>query len=258
VIRHALAADDLFVAEDLRKPPYNADLAGKRSVWRSFVGMPLAVDGEQYGALGFATVKQMVQFGPADRDYIKAAAGLIASAVQQAQRDQRLDTLAFHDPLTGLPNRALLHDRLEQTLLGARRNKRSFAAHYIDIDHFKAINDTHGHHVGDVILVAVASWLKASLRDSDTIARIGGDEFVVLQPEIESQQQAEDLAAKLVAIRGNPFRVGTKNFTITVSVGGAVFPWDALNPEDLLTQADAALYEVKARGRDGYSVGTVR
>ena len=101
------------------------------------------------------------------------------------------------------------------------------------------------------------AWLRSALRDSDTIGRIGGDEFVVLQPEIDSQKQAEELAAKLCGIRDQTFRIGTRDIAVTISVGCAVFPVDAENPVDMLKAADAALYDVKHRGRDGYAVGIV-
>jgi diguanylate cyclase (GGDEF)-like protein len=107
------------------------------------------------------------------------------------------------------------------------------------------------------LLVAVSSWLRSMLRDSDTIARIGGDEFVVLQPEIDSQRQAEELAGKLCSIRDQTMRVGNRDLSVTISVGCAVFPLDAESPIDMLKAADAALYEVKHRGRDGYAVGVV-
>src|SRR5208283_3464059 len=117
------------------------------------------------------------------------------------------------------------------------------------------INDTYGHQVGDAVLVAVAAWLRSMLRDSDTIGRIGGDEFVVLQPEIDSQRQAEDLAVRLGGIRDQVFHIGPRDIAVTISVGCAVFPIDAENPVDMLRAADSALYDVKHRGRDGYSVG---
>jgi diguanylate cyclase (GGDEF)-like protein/PAS domain S-box-containing protein len=223
----------------------------------SFAGAPLIVEGKAYGAVGFARDAGPLQASRADREYVAALAALIASAIQQHDREKRLDTLAFGDALTGLPNRALLQDRLEQALLFARRHRRSFAAHYIDIDHFKEINDTYGHHVGDEVLIAVAAWLRTMLRDSDTIGRIGGDEFVVLQPEIESQHQAEELAAKLCTIRDHPFHIGARDVSVTISVGCAVFPVDAENPVDMLRAADTALYDVKHRGRDGYAVGII-
>jgi diguanylate cyclase (GGDEF)-like protein/PAS domain S-box-containing protein len=221
-----------------------------------YASAPLTVDGKPYGEIAFALGAEGVTVAAMDRDYLRALAALIGSAIQQNDREKRLDTLAFGDSLTGLPNRALLEDRLEQTLLSARRHRRSFASHYIDIDHFKEINDTYGHQFGDAVLVAVAGWLRTMLRDSDTIGRIGGDEFVVLQPEIDSQSQAEELAAKLCGIRDKTFTIGEREIVVTISVGCALFPVDAENPIDMLRAADSALYDVKHRGRNGYAIGT--
>ncbi len=242
-IRAELETEDVFVFSDPSAYP------------PSLAGVALAVEGRHYGAVAFVQTGEPMNISATDRDYIRALGVLIGSAIQQSEREKRLDTLAFGDALTGLPNRALLQDRLEQTLLSARRHRRSFAAHYIDIDHFKTINDTYGHHVGDAVLIAVSAWLRSVLRDSDTIGRIGGDEFVVLQPEIDSQKQAEELAAKLCAIRDQTLHAGAHDVRVTISVGCAVFPVDAENPVDMLRAADAALYEVKHRGRNGYAVG---
>lgn len=214
------------------------------------------VEGEAYGAVAFVQGGEPVQITTTDRDYIRALAVLIGSAIQQGERERRLDMLAFGDALTGLPNRALLQDRLERMLLFARRHRRSFAAHYIDIDYFKTINDTYGHHTGDAVLAAVSAWLRSVLRDSDTIGRMGGDEFVVLQPEVDNRRQAEELSAKLCSIRDQVFRVGGHEIAVTVSVGCAVFPLDGDSATDMLKAADAALYVVKHRGRNGYSAGT--
>lgn len=243
-LRDGLATDDVFVLSDPDQP-------------RSFAAAAFLVEGERYGAIVFGRRTGQVRIAATDRDYLRALAGLIGSAIQQGERTKHLDSLAFGDVLTGLPNRALLQDRLEQALLSARRHRRAFAAHYVDIDHFKTINDNYGHHVGDAVLVAVSSWLRSMLRDSDTIARFGGDEFVVLQPEIDSQRQTEELAAKLCSIRDQVFRIGDLDISVTISVGCAVFPVDAESPIDMLTAADNALYEAKHRGRDGYTVGAV-
>lgn len=257
IVRRAVETRELFVAEDLHELPWRDELNERTQHWRALVGLPLLLDGEVYGIVAFVGTKHPIHLSSTDRDYIRAILALIASATQQIVREKRLDTLAFHDPLTGLPNRTLLHDRLEQTLLAARRNRRSFAVHYVDIDHFKEVNDTYGHHVGDAVLVTVGNWLRSTLRESDTIARVGGDEFVILQPELESEEQAEEMASRLVGIRTHSFQIGDAEFHITVSVGAAVFPADAHNPVDLLRAADDALYQVKHRGRDGYLVGTV-
>jgi len=257
IVRRAVETRDLFVAEDLTELPWRNELRENTKDWRALVGLPLILEGEIYGLVAFVSSKHPLHLSSTDRDYIRAIVALIASATQQIVREKRLDTLAFHDPLTGLPNRTLLHDRLEQTLLAARRHRRSFAVHYVDIDHFKEVNDNYGHQVGDAVLVAVGNWLRSHLRESDTIARVGGDEFVILQPELESPGQAEEMASRLVAIRSEPFEIGDVEFHVTISVGAAVFPADARNPVDLLKSADAALYQVKNHGRDGYVVGEV-
>ena len=257
MVRRAVETRDLFVAEDLSELPWRAELREITRKWRALVGLPLILEGEVYGVVAFVSSKHTLRLSPTDRDYIRAIVALLASATHQIVREQRLDTLAFHDPLTGLPNRTLLHDRLEQTLLAARRHRRSFAVHFIDVDRFKEVNDNYGHQVGDAVLVAVGNWLRSTLRESDTIARVGGDEFVILQPEIDGVRQAEEFAARLVGIREHPIRIGEVDFPVTISVGAAVFPADAHNPVDLLRAADAALYQVKNHGRNGYVVGTV-
>jgi diguanylate cyclase (GGDEF)-like protein/PAS domain S-box-containing protein len=257
IARRACEANDVYVVNDLRRTEYRAMLDGKRASWRSFIGVPLVVNGEPYGAVGFLADRRPFQLSPTDRGYVRAIGTLISSALQQGAREKRLDTLAFHDALTGLPNRALLTDRLERALLAARRNHRSFAVHYVDIDRFKEVNDTYGHHVGDGVLIAVADWLQSNLRDSDTVARIGGDEFVVLQPEIDSNAQAEDVAARVVTIRDQPLHVGELSLAVRLSVGVAVYPADGANPVDMLRAADAQLYTVKNGGRDGYAISTV-
>ncbi len=257
IARHVVEANDVLVVDDLARAPYRAMLDGKRAAWRSFVGVPLTVGGETYGAAGLLSTRRRLHVSATDRDYVRAIAALIVSALQQGAREKRLDTLAFHDALTGLPNRALLSDRLERALLAARRNRRCFAVHYVDIDRFKEVNDTYGHHVGDGVLVAVADWLQSNLRDSDTVARIGGDEFVVLQPEIDSTAQAEDVASRVVTIRDAPLRVGDLEVAVRLSVGVAVYPADGANAVDMLRAADAQLYRVKNGGRDGYAIATV-
>jgi diguanylate cyclase (GGDEF)-like protein/PAS domain S-box-containing protein len=255
--RRVVEANDVFVIEDVASAAFNAIGGGKRAPWRALIGMPLLVDGAYYGAIGVLTDAPSLRLASTDKEYARAIGALIGSAVQQAMREKRLDELAFHDALTGLPNRALLTDRLERALFAARRNRRSFAVHFVDIDHFKHINDTYGHHIGDGVLVAVAKWLQTNLRDSDTVARIGGDEFVVLQPEIDSAEHAEDVAARIVTIHDSPLQVGNQSVEVRLSVGVAVYPSNGGSPVDMLRAADTTLYEVKKRGRDGYAMAFV-
>lgn len=166
----------------------------------------------------------------------------------EAQRTAEL--LAYHDPLTGLPNRWLLRDRLKQAIALARRERRKFYVLFIDLDNFKRINDTLGHAEGDVLLGEVAQRLRQATRGTDTVARTGGDEFVVIFTEIQSDDQFEVATGKLRAVFRAPFHLRGGEYTVTASMGVAVFPDDALTEDELLQDADAAMYEAKQEGRN--------
>jgi diguanylate cyclase (GGDEF)-like protein len=166
---------------------------------------------------------------------------------------ERLSRLAFYDSLTGLPNRNLFHDRLERALAAGRRNRSTFALLYIDIDHFKQVNDTCGHEAGDELLRQVAARLARSVRETDTVARWGGDEFVAIL-EGADRAAAAHIASKLVAFCGEPYVVHGRELRITLSVGASFYPRDGHDAATLLARADRAMYEVKARGRNGYRV----
>ncbi len=167
---------------------------------------------------------------------------------------RRLSRLAFYDGLTGLPNRNLFNDRLDHALAAARRNCGTFALLCIDIDHFKQVNDTFGHEAGDELLREVAARLAQSVRASDTVARWGGDEFVAILHGVADQQLATRIASKLLAACGEPYAVRGHQCRITLSVGASFYPRDGHDAAILLERADRALYEVKARGRNGYRI----
>ncbi|OGA53199.1 MAG: hypothetical protein A3G24_25615 [Betaproteobacteria bacterium RIFCSPLOWO2_12_FULL_62_13] len=167
---------------------------------------------------------------------------------------ESLARLAFYDSLTGLPNRNLFNDRLARALAVGKRNRRTFALLYIDIDHFKQVNDAFGHETGDELLRAVAARLAQSVRASDTVARWGGDEFVAILEGVADQQSAACVASKLVAACGEPYIVRGHECRITLSLGASCHPRDGHDPAALLERADRAMYEVKARGRNGYRI----
>jgi diguanylate cyclase (GGDEF)-like protein/PAS domain S-box-containing protein len=156
--------------------------------------------------------------------------------------------LAHHDSLTGLPNRRLFADRLEQAIARARREGNRIIVMLLDLDDFKIINDTHGHSVGDEVLMTVAHRLRASVRESDTVARFGGDEFVVLLPNAHQAGDAATVAEKILDALREPVRAGEAHYELGVSIGIAVFPDHAEDPERLLQDADIAMYEAKRRG----------
>ena len=159
---------------------------------------------------------------------------------------------AFHDALTGLPNRALFDDRLEHGLAQARRHGRALAVMYIDLDDFKAINDVHGHDVGDAVLQAMADRLKEHARDADTVSRYGGDEFLYLLVEAGDDRRISAIAEKLVKALRKPVRVSVGELTIHPSIGISLFPKDGADAGSLVKCADKAMYEAK-RTKSGYA-----
>ena len=167
---------------------------------------------------------------------------------------ERIQHQAYHDALTGLPNRLLFADRLALALANARRRGRGLAVLYLDLDDFKHVNDTLGHTVGDHLLQDVARRLGKTLRADDTVARMGGDEFVLLLPDIDDADTAARVAEKLVEAIARPFEVDGRSFYFTTSVGISLFPADGDDPETLLRNADSALYRAKDQGRHGYQL----
>lgn len=172
--------------------------------------------------------------------------GLLANAFNRMQA--RISQLAYFDTVTGLPNRLLFRDRADQTLRMARRNGKRVAILFLDLDGFKAINDTRGHSVGDDLLRVIAMELHTLVRESDTVARFGGDEFVMVLPDLDSPGQERDLANRMMARFTLPFRVGSESLFIGASIGVATFPDDGETVEALIAQADAAMYQAKGEG----------
>ena len=159
---------------------------------------------------------------------------------------------AERDFLTGLPNRALLADRLAQSITLARRHGKRVALMYLDLDNFKDINDSLGHSVGDQLLQSTAKRLEGCVRHSDTVSRQGGDEFVVLLSEIEAVQDAARAAQKLVKVMAEPHLIGGHRLNVTLSIGISLYPDDGADAEAVLTNADTAMYHVKRNGRNSY------
>ena len=166
--------------------------------------------------------------------------------------EAKLHHMAHHDMLTGLFNRYSLKDRLEHSLAVARRNTGRVALMFIDLDRFKGINDTLGHHVGDELLVEVSQRLKNCVRESDVVARLGGDEFVVMLTGLEHSSSAATIAEKIVACVGEPYPIGPHLLYTTPSIGIAIYPMDGHDSESLMKNADAAMYHAKNAGRNNF------
>lgn len=160
--------------------------------------------------------------------------------------------LAQHDPLTDLPNRVLFNDRLTQAISLAERQGNQLAVMFVDLDHFKKINDSLGHGVGDQLLQSVAQRLKACVRRTDTVSRLGGDEFVILLSQVEHEQDAVFSAQKILRSLAVPHTIENKSLDVNVSIGVSTYPTDGLDAERLVINADTAMYEAKATGRNNY------
>jgi diguanylate cyclase (GGDEF)-like protein/PAS domain S-box-containing protein len=170
----------------------------------------------------------------------------------RVQAEARIQHLAHHDTLTGLPNRALLQDRMTMAMAAAERSGRSMAVLMLDLDHFKRINDSLGHEVGDQLLVVIAERLRNCVRKSDTVARMGGDEFVILLTEVDDRDGIEKIADTIVRQVSLPMTLGKHELVVSPSIGLCMFPEDGRDGLSLLKSADTAMYQAKSHGRSHY------
>lgn len=187
-----------------------------------------------------------------DRRIDERISSIYKEFVAGRESANKLVRLAYHDNLTGLPNRGLLMDRIKVACASGFRNKKFVAIFFIDLDGFKVVNDTFGHEAGDDLLIWVGAVLQQCVRANDTVARIGGDEFAAVITDLEDVDGISSVAQKIVErlservdIKGAPISIGA-------SVGISIFPDDAEDPEALIREADSAMYEVKAQGKNGY------
>jgi diguanylate cyclase (GGDEF)-like protein/PAS domain S-box-containing protein len=239
-----------FVA-DMDAPGHRNDPVRATAPWRSYFGVPLIVFNELYGALVFAgRAARDESIDPSERDLVQLIGLFVSAALEREAQNERIEQLAFNDALTGLPNRVLFMDRIEQTIATARRYDRGFAVMYLDVDHFKAINDRHGHNVGDAALQETAHRLRLATRESDTLSRFGGDEFVILQPIVDGPSDAADLARKLNVAMQEPVVIDGVPHKVRLSIGIALYPSDGATIEELMEASDRALYRAKKEGRN--------
>jgi diguanylate cyclase (GGDEF)-like protein len=185
--------------------------------------------------------------------------GMIACLLDDEREASELATveiehLAYHDALTGLPNRPLFIDRLIVALAQANRADQKMAVFFLDMDRFKDINDSLGHSVGDALLKAVAERIRRCVREGDTVARFGGDEFTMLVPRVDNIEDAAKIAQKVIETLKIPFFIHDRELFVTTSIGITIFPSDGLDPETLVRNADSAMYRAKEQGRDNYQL----
>jgi len=179
--------------------------------------------------------------------HVSGCYSMAIDITEQKQAEERIQRLAHHDSLTGLPNRTLFNDRLAQAIILAKRDSLRFALLYLDLDKFKPVNDTLGHNAGDELLHSVAARIRLQVRESDTVARVGGDEFTVILLDVDSRESVAAVAGKIIAALAKPFHLQRQKQSVDIgtSIGIAIYPDDAQDHETLIKLADAAMYKAK-------------
>lgn len=177
---------------------------------------------------------------------------IVRDITDRKKAEDEIQQLAYYDTLTGLPNRSLLQDRLGQSIVQAVRDNRKVAIMCLDLDRFKSINDTLGHVAGDSLLATVAERLTECVWETDTVARIGGDEFVIIISAIEHAEDLNKIAEKILAAISKPLALNGQEIFITASIGIAIYPEDGTDVQGLLKNADLAMYKAKDQGRDTF------
>jgi diguanylate cyclase (GGDEF)-like protein len=230
------------VGVELRRADGSA-LARTGSVTAASVRLPIGIEDE----LLVAPERELTD---EEMNLVRAFANALDTALTHLRDEERMRHEAVHDPLTGLPNRTLLRDRMDRALARTRRNGGATGVLFVDLDNFKQVNDAHGHGVGDVVLVELGRRLQAAIRPTDTVARLGGDEFVVVCEQVD-EQSATALAHRLERAIERPVKIGSVEHRLTASIGIAV---GHTGREELVRRADAALYGAKARGSGAIEV----
>ncbi len=217
-------------------------------------GLTVMIEGrrEPFGVLGVQS-RSTRTYGPGDVDFLQSLANVLADALERHAIEDGIRHRALHDPLSGLPNRVLFLDRLEHALARVGRRGSMAAILFLDLDHFKLVNDSLGHHVGDDLLTATAPRLRQAVRTTDTVARFGGDEFGILLEDIAGEQDAIEMAERIAATFTRPFVLAGNEHFVTASVGIAIARGGEL-AQELIRDADAAMYRAKERGRARYEM----
>ncbi|TVT52225.1 MAG: diguanylate cyclase [Sedimenticola thiotaurini] len=215
-------------------------------------GLPVKIGREVVGVLEFYT-PEYTEHNASFLDTLGHIGIELGRVIEREQSATQLRHLADSDALTGLPNLRVARDRLMQTVISCKRQNRQFALLFIDLDGFKTVNDSHGHEMGDTVLQIVARRISQTLRDMDSVARVGGDEFIVIVNPIESRDAVVTVAKKVIYAISKPIKSAGIESSVGASVGIAIFPDHAQQADDLLSLADRAMYQVKSHGKNSFS-----
>jgi diguanylate cyclase (GGDEF)-like protein len=243
--------EPVIVADYLEQPQFPASPMLKLHGIRSSVDVPIAGAQGRLGILGVYSTRPNA-FAPASVDFLLSLANTLAAAIERGAADEQLTQLAQFDTLTGLPNRSLFQQRLEQALEAAFQRNAQAGVLIADLDRFKRVNDTLGHGAGDRLLAQMARRLAACVRPGDTVGRLGGDEFAFILGNLESADEAAAIAKKLIDSLGEPFALEGRSIYISCSIGIGIYPADSTDAGTLMKHADSAMYRAKAQGRNTF------
>jgi diguanylate cyclase (GGDEF)-like protein/PAS domain S-box-containing protein len=233
-------------------PEQDTALVG--SAFVDWLGVPLIANKQNIGVLAVQSYAGLIRYTEKDKELLKFVSTQIATAIARKQTDEHIRHLAQHDVLTDLPNRALFNDRLQVAITRHARYKEPMALMYLDLDKFKPVNDTYGHAVGDLLLKQAAQRISQCVRVSDTVGRIGGDEFLVLLHSIKVPQSASVVAEKIRSALAQPFTILEHTLSISGSIGVAIYPENGCDQKTLALKADAAMYQAKNEGGNRYVI----
>jgi len=226
------------------------DVITNKQIW---LGVSLKIEGKIIGSMILQSYTDPKLYSEKDIKLMEFVSQQIATAIYRKQAEEKLKFLSLYDPLTRLPNRALFYDRMKQEIAYARREQKKFALMFLDLDNFKQINDKFGHDAGDELLRETAKRFNNLLRESDTVCRLGGDEFIILLPRLKHpRENTEDVVQKIFSTFHEPFMIKNNPVNIHLSIGVTLYPDNGEEEEVLIKEADKAMYLAKKKGLDNY------
>ena len=228
----------------------------QRQKVKSLVAVPMFVEGKVEAFIGIDSVSETKTWSDEDIKSLRIVSNVLASGLLQVKADKAIEFMAYYDSLTELPNRILFAERVRQEIEFSEEKGDSVAVIFIDLDGFKSVNDTIGHKGGDILLKEVANSLKKILRKGDTLARFGGDEFMILLSSIKENEMIFEVADKVMELFSGILKVRDQEFLMTASAGISVYPVDGRDPETLIKNADLAMYKAKLKGKNQYTLCT--
>jgi diguanylate cyclase (GGDEF)-like protein len=221
---------------------------------KTFLALPIVSDGVVLGFLSFDFVNIYNDILSNHLNVLLIVTNILADAIERVKQEKEINKMAYYDHLTNLPNRSLFKDRVNQAVMLSRRTNKTIAVIFLDMDHFKSVNDTMGHEGGDDFLVKISEDLVRIVRKSDTVSRFGGDEFLILVNNMTSENDIYMIVDKIINLFSKPFLINGQELYITASAGIAMYPEDGTDADTLIRNADIAMYRAKEKGRNRYEL----